>query len=205
MTQTATHYADDTVCVYKTVVGSLSNNVFIVQCVATKRSVLIDAASNGELLVELAEKYNVELVLTTHGHWDHVGAVPQMQRAGHKVGIGPQDAVMLEAHDFPINDGDLISVGNLEIEALNTPGHTPGSTCFYVRNTPLLFTGDTLFPGGPGATSQGHSSFDDIMNSLRTNIFGRFDDDTIALPGHGADTTLGTERPHLDEWAARGW
>jgi glyoxylase-like metal-dependent hydrolase (beta-lactamase superfamily II) len=99
----------------------------------------------------------------------------------------------------------VIEVGQLRIETIATPGHTPGSMCFFVRGTPLLFSGDTLFPGGPGATKFPGGDFDAIITSIGERLFARFGPQTLVLPGHGADTTIGAERPHLQEWVDRGW
>jgi len=198
-------FTDARVQVYKAVVGTLSNNVFIVRCSATGESVLIDAANEAHRLLNACRELSVKRVLTTHGHWDHIGAAPELHKAGYPVGIGAADAHMLDTHDFLINDGDIFNAGELRLRALHTPGHTPGSTCFALEGAPLLFTGDTLFPGGPGATRFADSSFDDIIESIEVRLFGGFTDDTIVLPGHGDNTTIGIERPHLADWIGRGW
>ncbi len=114
------------------------------------------------------------------------------------------DATMLPAYDFVIDDEDVLEVGSLRIRSIHTPGHTAGSTSFLLEGTPLLFTGDTLFPGGPGNTKFEGSSFDTIIESIDRRLM-TLPADTLVLPGHGLDTTVGTERPHLDEWVARGW
>jgi glyoxylase-like metal-dependent hydrolase (beta-lactamase superfamily II) len=113
---------------------------------------------------------------------------------------------MLEdvGYDVLLDDAEVIEVGKLRLHAIHNPGHTPGSISFHVAGTPLLFTGDTLFPGGPGATKFPGGDFAAIIRSIEERLF-TFPDDTIVLPGHGTDTTIGTERPHLDEWIARGW
>jgi len=103
-----------------------------------------------------------------------------------------------------IDDAEVIEIGRMRFHAIHNPGHTPGSISFRLEGTPLLFTGDTLFPGGPGNTSSDDGDFDTIIDSITTKLF-TFPDDTIVLPGHGLDTTIGTERPHLDEWIERGW
>ena len=115
------------------------------------------------------------------------------------------DAAMLPSYDLTLDDDVGIVVGALEIHTIATPGHTPGSMCFSIAGTPLLLSGDTLFPGGPGATRFEGSSFEGIIASIDTRLFAPFGDATIVLPGHGEATTIGTERPHLDEWVARGW
>ncbi|MDP1804367.1 MAG: MBL fold metallo-hydrolase, partial [Acidimicrobiales bacterium] len=139
------HYEDDKVTITRVVVGPMVNNVFVVRCVETGEAVLIDAADEAELLLPLCAELNVSDVLTTHGHRDHIQAVPAVRRAGHRVGVAQGDAGMLPAHDFEIADDDVIEVGRLRLHALHTPGHTPGSTSFKIEGSPILFSGDTLF------------------------------------------------------------
>lgn len=198
------HYEDDTVRITRVVVGPMVNNVFVVRCVETGEAVLIDAADEPDVLLALCEELNVSDVLTTHGHRDHIQAVPAVRRAGHRVGVAQADAGMLPAHDFEIADDDMIEVGQLRLHALHTPGHTPGSTCFKIEGSPVLFSGDTLFPGGPGATRGNAVNFATIIRSIQQRLF-TLPDDTVVLPGHGGDTTIGAERPHLQEWIDRGW
>jgi glyoxylase-like metal-dependent hydrolase (beta-lactamase superfamily II) len=147
----------------------------------------------------------VRKVVETHGHWDHVQAVAQVRDAGYEVAVAAADAAMLPSYDMVIEDDEVIEVGRLRVRAIATPGHTPGSVCFHVEGTPLLFSGDTLFPGGPGATRIPGGDFASIIRSIDERIFSRFEPDTIVLPGHGLDTTVGTELPHLQEWVDRGW
>jgi len=128
-----------------------------------------------------------------------------LRDAGIDVGIASEDAEMLPAYDFVIPDDDAIAVGDLRLRTIHTPGHTPGSTSFLLEGHPILFTGDTLFPGGPGNTSFEHSDFGTIISSIEGRLFGAFDADTIVLPGHGVGTTIGAESPHLAEWVERGW
>lgn len=198
------HWADARVRVDKLVVGPFDNNVFIVRDLGTGEAVLIDAANEHELLIPLCEATGVRRVLTTHGHWDHIQAVTAARDAGIEVGVAAGDATMLPAYDFVIDDEDVLEVGSLRIRSIHTPGHTAGSTSFLLEGTPLLFTGDTLFPGGPGNTKFEGSSFDTIIDSIDRRLM-TLPADTLVLPGHGLDTTVGTERPHLDEWVARGW
>jgi glyoxylase-like metal-dependent hydrolase (beta-lactamase superfamily II) len=197
-------YEDAQVQITKVVVGPMVNNVYVVRCADTGSAVLIDAADEPEVLLPLCEELNVGDVLTTHGHGDHIQAVPAVRSAGHRVGVGPADAGMLPAHDFEIADGDVIEVGRLRLHAIHTPGHTPGSTCFTVEGSPILFSGDTLFPGGPGNTRRNPVNFATIIRSIQQRLF-TLPEETIVLPGHGAGTTIGTERPHLQEWIDRGW
>jgi glyoxylase-like metal-dependent hydrolase (beta-lactamase superfamily II) len=146
----------------------------------------------------------VRRVLTTHGHWDHIQAVEAVRDAGIDVGIAEADAEMLPAYDFVIADDEVYTVGDLRLRSIHTPGHTRGSTSFLLEDEPLLFTGDTLFPGGPGNTSTPGASFEQILGSIDRRLF-TLPADLLVLPGHGLDTTIGEERPHLDAWAARGW
>lgn len=198
------HYEDAAVRVEKIIVGPFENNVFVVRCRSTGDAVIIDAANEHDLLLEVARATGVGRVLTTHGHWDHIQAVTAMRDAGIDVGIAPDDAAMLPAYDFTLDDSDEIAVGDLRLTTVHTPGHTPGSLCFRLNDTPLLFSGDTLFPGGPGTTALEGGDFDQIITSIDERLF-TLDPDLLVLPGHGLDTTIGTERPHLQEWIDRGW
>ena len=199
------HWSDTGVEVHKVVVGPVDNNVFVIRCTSTGESVLIDAANEHERLLELCRGLGVRTVLETHGHWDHIQAIPAVRDAGYEVGVTAEDAAMLPSYDYLLEDDTVVEVGRLRLRTLHTPGHTPGSMSFHVEGTPLLFTGDTLFPGGPGATQYEGGDFGTIIGSIEDRIFSRFDGSTIVLPGHGLDTTIGTEVPHLDEWIARGW
>ena len=198
------HWSDTGVEVHKVVVGPVDNNVFVIRCTSTGEAVLIDAANEHERLLDLCRGLGVRTVLETHGHWDHIQAIPAVREAGYEVGVTAEDAAMLPSYDYLLEDDTVVEVGRLRLRTLHTPGHTPGSMSFHVEGTPLLFTGDTLFPGGPGATQYG-GDFATIIGSIEDRIFSKFDGSTIVLPGHGLDTTLGTESPHLDEWVARGW
>lgn len=206
MTSAALHYADAQLDIHRIVVGPYENNVFVVRCLHTGESVLIDAANEHEKLLEMCTALNVTRVLETHGHHDHIQAVPAMREAGYEVAVTADDAQMLKdvGYDVFIEDGQVIEVGRLRIEAILNPGHTPGSVSFAVHGSPLLFSGDTLFPGGPGATHFPGGDFATIMTSIEKRLF-TFPDNTLVLPGHGLDTTIANEKPHLDEWNARGW
>ena len=198
------HYETSDVRIEKIVVGPFENNVFVVRSKGTGDAVIVDAANEHELLLEVSRHTGVRRVLTTHGHFDHIQAVTQMRDAGIDVGIAAEDAAMLPSYDFVIPDDDVIEVGDLRLHTIHTPGHTPGSTCFLLEGHPILFSGDTLFPGGPGNTSFENASFDTIIESIDRRLF-TLPPDTIVLPGHGLDTTIASESPHLDEWIARGW
>ncbi|HEX2850351.1 MAG TPA: MBL fold metallo-hydrolase [Acidimicrobiales bacterium] len=198
------HYADGQVEIHRLVVGPLDNNVFVVRCRATGDAALIDAANEHEKLLELCTTLGVRTILETHGHWDHIQAVPEVRDAGYEVGVTAADAAMLPSYDFVLEDDAVIEVGRLRLRTIATPGHTPGSMCFLIEGTPVLLSGDTLFPGGPGATKFPGASFEKIIESIDRRLF-TLPADTIVMPGHGADTSIGTERPHLQEWVDRGW
>jgi glyoxylase-like metal-dependent hydrolase (beta-lactamase superfamily II) len=182
----------------------MDNNVFVLRCTDTGEAVLVDAANEAERILGMAKDLNVGRVLTTHGHWDHIQAVPQVREAGYRVAVSAGDAGMLPGYDDVLEDDTTLEVGRLRLRTILTPGHTPGSMCFRLEGQPLLFSGDTLFPGGPGNTERDPQRFATIMKSIDERLFPQGDDVQV-LPGHGDDTTIGTEKPHFDEWAARGW
>jgi glyoxylase-like metal-dependent hydrolase (beta-lactamase superfamily II) len=198
------HFEDTDVRIDKLVVGPFENNVFVVRDKASGEAVLLDAANEHELLLEVSRATGVRRVLTTHGHWDHIQAVEAVRDAGIDVGISAEDASMLPAYDFTIPDDDVIAVGSLRLRTIHTPGHTAGSTCFLLEGKPVLFSGDTLFPGGVGNTSLPGGNFDQIIQSVDRRLF-TLPADLLVLPGHGLDTTIGDEAPHLQEWVDRGW
>jgi glyoxylase-like metal-dependent hydrolase (beta-lactamase superfamily II) len=198
------HYETTDVRIDKLVVGPFENNVFILRCAGTGEAVLLDAANEHELLLDVSRATGVRRVLTTHGHWDHIQAVEAMRDAGIDVGIAADDAEMLPAYDFTIPDDETIAVGDLRLHTIHTPGHTPGSTCFVLEGHPVVFSGDTLFPGGPGNTSTPQGDFDTIIESIDRRLL-TLPEEMLVLPGHGLDTTIGDERPHLQEWIDRGW
>ena len=198
------HYEASGVRIDKIVVGPFENNVFVVRDTQSGEAVLVDAANEHDLLLDVSRATGVRRVLTTHGHWDHIQAVEALRDAGIDVGIADADAAMLPSYDFTIPDDDVIQVGGLRLRSIHTPGHTPGSTCFLLEGHPVLFSGDTLFPGGAGNTVTEGASFDQIIASIDRRLF-TLPAGTLVLPGHGLDTTIGDERPHLDEWVARGW
>ncbi len=203
---TTLHWADDRLEIHRVVVGPFTNNVFILRCRETGDAVLIDAANEHEQLLELCSQLGVRRVLETHGHWDHIQAIPAIREAGYEVAVSSKDAPMLKdvGYDVFIDDAEVVEVGRLRLHAIHNPGHTPGSVSFRVEGAPLLFTGDTLFPGGPGATGYAGGDFAAIIDSI-DNLLFTLPAHTIVMPGHGVDTTIGDERPHLAEWVARGW
>ena len=198
------HYSDDQIEIHKLVVGPYDNNVFVMRCRSTGDAVLLDAANEHEKLLELCQRLNVRRVLETHGHWDHIQAVPQLRDAGYSVSVTAEDAAMLPSYDEVIEDDSVIQIGDVRLHTILTPGHTPGSMCFLVEGSPVLFSGDTLFPGGPGATKFPGSSFPTIIESIDRRLL-TLPETTLVMPGHGDDTTIGDERPHLQEWIDRGW
>ena len=198
------HFKDSDLEIHKVVVGPMDNNVFVLRCKQTGEGLLIDAANEHELLLDLCKQLNVQSVIETHGHWDHIQAVPQVRDAGYSVHVTQADAHMLESYDEILEDDSIINVGRVRLETILTPGHTPGSMCFKVKGKPILFSGDTLFPGGPGATQFEGGDFKKIIDSIDRRLF-TLDKRTAVLPGHGDNTTIGDERPHLDEWIDRGW
>ncbi len=200
------HYEDARCEIHRTVVGPYANNVFVLRCKRTGDAVLIDAANEHDQLLELCRGLNVRKVLETHGHFDHIQAVPAVRAAGIDVGIATGDHFLIDGtYDFVIADDDVFEVGDLRLHTIATPGHTPGSMCFALEGAPVLFSGDTLFPGGPGNTSWEYCSFEQIIRSIEDRLFRKLDPRTIVMPGHGVDTTIGREMPSLDAWVARGW
>ncbi|MDP1818271.1 MAG: MBL fold metallo-hydrolase [Acidimicrobiales bacterium] len=190
--------------IHEVVVGPVDNNVYVLRCTDTGDAVLLDAANEHERLLELCQVLGVRRVLETHGHWDHIQAVTELRDAGYSVGVTSADAGMLPSYDEVLQDDEVVEVGRLKLRTIATPGHTPGSMCFRVEGHPVLFRGDTLFPGGPGNTGFEGGHFPTIIESIDRRLF-TLPPDTLVLPGHGANTTIGAERPQLQEWIDRGW
>lgn len=186
-------------------VSEMDNNVYLLRDVAADRALLVDAADDADRILAEVGATTVEAVVTTHGHWDHHRALVAVADAtGAALVHHPADAEgMPRAPDVPADDGLVVRFGDAAVELLHTPGHTPGSVCLLLGGA-HLFTGDTLFPGGPGNTFGDAEAFRTIMRSLEDRLFA-LPDATWVYPGHGDDTTLGAERPHLAEWRERGW
>lgn len=200
--------ADGGVLVRKLSVSEMDNNVYVVRCAATGRALLIDVADRAPRLLEALVGSDPVAAVQTHGHWDHVRAWDGIRSAGIAI-WGHADDAPLFPHplDRSLTDGEVLTVGELEVEVLHVPGHTPGSLLYLVHGAtrPHLFSGDTLFPGGHGNTFGSAEAHRLIMDGLEQRVFARLPDATHVYPGHGDDTTLGAERPHLGEWRERGW
>jgi glyoxylase-like metal-dependent hydrolase (beta-lactamase superfamily II) len=192
-------WSDAAAEVHQIVVGPMDNNVYVLRCRRTGDAMLIDAANEHEALLPICRDLGVNQVVETHGHWDHIQAVPAVREAGISVAVTSADAGMLPSYDLILEDEETLQVGDVRVTTLTTPGHTPGSICFAVEGTNLLFS------GGPGNTSFEGGDFGTIIESIERRIFAGFDADTLVLPGHGLSTTVGKESPHLQEWVDRGW
>ncbi|MGX1784088.1 MBL fold metallo-hydrolase [Streptomyces diastaticus] len=193
----------------KVAVGAMDNNAYLLRCRATGEQLLIDAAAEPQTLLRLIGRDSVASVVTTHRHGDHWQALAEVVAAtGARTQAGRYDAEGIPVPtDVLLDDGDTVRVGRVELTVRHLVGHTPGSVALVYDDPhghPHLFTGDCLFPGGPGRTTL-PEEFDSLMGGLETKLFGVLPDETWVYPGHGNDTTLGVERPHLAEWRARGW
>ena len=194
----------------------MSNNCYLLHCRETDEVVLVDAAAEPERLLGLIGDQSLTSIVTTHQHWDHHRGLAAVKAAhpGATVVAGAPDADAIEeqtgvAVDRRVVEGDKVAVGTCDLHVVPIAGHTPGSIALLlddraVSPTPHLFTGDSLFPGGPGRTTS-PEDFASIMDDLEARVFGRLGDDTWFYPGHGDDSTLAAERPQLQEWRSRGW
>jgi glyoxylase-like metal-dependent hydrolase (beta-lactamase superfamily II) len=191
----------------------MSNNCYLLTCRDTGESVLIDAADDAATLLRLCDA-TLEGVITTHQHWDHHrGLAEVVEATGATTYAGDPDADAITeqtgvAVDARLRDGDRIPVGDQVLEVVAIAGHTPGSVALLYDDpdgVSHLFTGDSLFPGGVGATFGDAEAFRTLIDEVETKVFGRLPDDTLFYPGHGHDGRLGDERPHLAEWRQRGW
>ncbi|MFF9505914.1 MBL fold metallo-hydrolase [Streptomyces sp. NPDC014724] len=193
----------------KVAVGPMDNNAYLLRCRATDEQLLIDAANEAGTLLRLIGDDGIASVVTTHRHGDHWQALGEVVAAtGARTYAGRYDAEGIPVPtDVLVDDDDTIQVGRVRLTARHLVGHTPGSIALVYddpHGAPHLFTGDCLFPGGPGRTTL-PKDFESLMNGIETKLFDRLPDETWVYPGHGHDTTLGAERPHLAEWRARGW
>jgi len=193
----------------KIAVGAMSNNAYLLRCVLTGEQVLVDAADEADRLLELIGDAGLARVVTTHRHGDHWQALAAVVDAtGAETVAGERDADELPvAVDVRVQTGARVRVGSCELEVVELVGHTPGSIALAYDDPDgivHLFTGDSLFPGGVGKTGS-PEDFTSLIDDVETKLFGAYPDDTRVYPGHGFDTTLGAERPHLAEWRTRGW
>ncbi|MEX3651461.1 MAG: MBL fold metallo-hydrolase [Mycolicibacterium fortuitum] len=197
--------------IIKVSVGPMDNNAYLVTCNSTGKTLLIDAANDAEVLLDVIKQHAPELslIVTSHQHFDHWQAL----EAVAEVTGAPTAAHSLDAEPLPVApdrilaDGDTIEIGDLTFDVIHLQGHTEGSVALALK-TPdgvtHLFTGDCLFPGGVGKTWQ-PGDFERLLGDVSKKVFDIYDDRTVVYPGHGDDTTLGAERPHLGEWRERGW
>ncbi len=199
--------------IVKASVGPMDNNAYLVTCSATGETLLIDAANDADVLIDLVRRYapTLSLIVTSHQHLDHwqaleaVAAATGAPTAAHQIDSGPLPV----KPDRLLANGDKVQIGELTFDVIHLRGHTPGSVALALDGPATggvthLFTGDCLFPGGPGRTTR-PEEFDSLMTDLETKVFSQYDDETVVYPGHGDDTKLGNERPHLAEWRERGW
>jgi glyoxylase-like metal-dependent hydrolase (beta-lactamase superfamily II) len=194
--------------VTKLAVGPMDNNAYLLRDLRTGEALLIDAAAEADRLIELIGETPVVRIVTTHKHADHWQALAEVQAAtGAAVAAHPIDAEEIPVTvTEPLEHGDTVRAGDVELTVIHLRGHTPGSIAlrYDAAAEPHLFTGDSLFPGGPGKTTSA-ADFTSLMNDLEQRVFDQLPDPTWVYPGHGNDTTLGAERPHISEWRARGW
>ncbi|HWM38264.1 MAG TPA: MBL fold metallo-hydrolase [Streptomyces sp.] len=194
----------------KVAVGPMNNNAYLLRCRKTGEQLLIDAANEPETLLELIGPDGIASVVTTHQHGDHwqaLAPVVETTRARTYAGRFDADGIPVGT-DVLVEDGDTIRVGENELTARHLVGHTPGSIALVYDDPhghPQLFTGDCLFPGGVGNTHDDPEAFASLLDDVENKLFAQLPDETWVYPGHGGDTTLGAERPHLKEWRERGW
>ena len=193
----------------KVSVGPMDNNAYLLECRETGERALVDAADDAATLLALVGAGGLEQVVTTHQHRDHWQALAEVVAAtGARTAAGRPDAEALPVPvDVPLDDGDRVRVGQVELEVIALVGHTPGSVALLYDDPgghPHLITGDSLFPGGVGRTTN-PADFSSLIDDVEHKIFDRLPDDTWFYPGHGNDSTLGAERGSLAEWRARGW
>jgi glyoxylase-like metal-dependent hydrolase (beta-lactamase superfamily II) len=197
----------------KVAVGPMDNNAYLLRCTQTGELALIDAANEAGTLLQLIGDAPLDTIITTHQHWDHHAALREVQQAtGAATVAHPDDSPGIPIPvTRPVHNGDTVAVGNCSLSVIHLRGHTPGSIALLydaggeLADGPHLFTGDSLFPGGPGNTDHDPQRFGSLITDLEERIFTELPDGTWVYPGHGGDTTIGAERPHVAEWRARGW
>jgi glyoxylase-like metal-dependent hydrolase (beta-lactamase superfamily II) len=193
----------------KVSVGPMDNNAYLLRCRSTGTQLLIDAAAEAERLVRLAGPAGLATVVTTHQHPDHWSALTDVVKATGAASLAhPDDAAEIPSVTATVSDGDTVAVGDCALQVIHIVGHTPGSIALLHRDpagVAHLFTGDSLFPGGVGSTFGDKDRFASLIDDVEHKLFDRLPDDTWFYPGHGRDSTLGAERPHIAVWRARGW
>jgi glyoxylase-like metal-dependent hydrolase (beta-lactamase superfamily II) len=202
----------DGLTVTKIAVGPMDNNAYLLRCIGTGQAILIDAANEAGRLTELIGDTPVSTIVTTHRHADHWQALPEVaKRTDAEVAAHPADAEYLPVPvTRQLEQGDVLRFGDCAVSVIHLRGHTPGSIaiCYdaggSLAGQPHVFTGDSLFPGGVGKTTT-PEDFTSLLTDVTERLFDRLPDATWVYPGHGNDTTLGAERPHLGEWRERGW
>ncbi|MHA7652262.1 MBL fold metallo-hydrolase [Mycobacterium sp. ML4] len=199
--------------IVKASVGPMDNNAYLITCSATGETLLIDAANDADVLIDLVRRYapKLTLILTSHQHFDHWQALEAVVQATG----APTAAHEIDAEPLPVppdrllKNGESVQIGELTFDVIHLRGHTPGSIALALDGPATggvthLFTGDCLFPGGVGKTWQ-QGDFEQLLGDVTTRVFDVYDDATVIYPGHGDDTVLGAERPHIEEWRQRGW
>ena len=199
-------------------VSEMDNNVYLLTAKESGAQLLIDAADDlpaiqallADAAADTAATPRLELIATTHQHWDHVRALPELVKATRaKTAAGADDAPELPVPvDVLLDHGDVGNFDGFDVRAVHLRGHTPGSVALVYedpKGPAHIFSGDSLFPGGVGNTQKDAARFDQLITDVRERLFDVYPDDTVVHPGHGKPTTLGAERPHLEEWRARGW
>ena len=195
----------------KVAVSEMANNAYLLRSTATGEALLIDAAAEPDVLRQLTAGVDLRTVVTTHGHWDHHRALPDVvaETGAHTVAHAADAADLPVGVDRTVEHGDTLTVGDQTLEVVHLRGHTPGSIALVWRGPAEagthVFTGDSLFPGGVGNTQKDPARFAALIDDVEERLFGTLPDETWVYPGHGKDTTLGAERPHLPEWRERGW